>query len=131
MSSESKDMVEQCTTCNEYQQAQEKEPLMTHPIPECPWSRIAMDIFTLHGEDYLITVDFYSDFWEVGRLVDMTAVAAIEHCKVHFSRHGVPNVVMTDNGRQFDSRELLKIGNLNIQRHYHIIVNRTERLTLQ
>jgi hypothetical protein len=49
MSAEIKDMVEQCTTCNEYQQAQKKEPLMTHPIPECPWSRIAMDIFTLHG----------------------------------------------------------------------------------
>ncbi|CAB4025222.1 PREDICTED: uncharacterized protein K02A2.6-like [Paramuricea clavata] len=105
MSAEIKDMVEQCTTCNEYQQAQKKEPLMTHPIPECPWSRIAMDIFTLHGEDYLITVDFYSDFWEVDRLVDMTAATVIEHCKVHFSRHGVPDVVMMDNGGQFDSRD--------------------------
>jgi transposase InsO family protein len=104
MSAEIKDMVEQCSTCNEYQQAQKKEPLMIHPIPECPWSRIAMDIFTLHGEDYLMTVDFYSDFWEVDRLGDITAATVIEHCKVHFSRHGVPDVVMTANGRQFDSR---------------------------
>lgn len=39
---------------------------MTHEIPECPWSRMAMDIFTLNREDYLITVDVYSDFCIIG-----------------------------------------------------------------
>ncbi|KAL9964865.1 hypothetical protein ACROYT_G028567 [Oculina patagonica] len=51
MSNEVRDMVGQCSACNEYQHSQCKEPLMTHEIPECPWSRVAMDIFTLDGED--------------------------------------------------------------------------------
>ena len=110
MSYEIKDMVGQCTTCNEHQRTQTKEPLMTHPIPERPWSRVAIDIFTLHGEDYLLTVDFYSDFWEVDRLNDMTAATVIELCKMHFSRYGVPDVVVSDNGRQFDSREFTEFA---------------------
>ena len=57
MSNEIRDKVGQCSACNEYQQSH-----MTHEIPEFPWSRVAMDIFTLNGEDYLITVDFNSDF---------------------------------------------------------------------
>ena len=52
MSNEIRDMVGQCSACNEYHQSQCKEPHMTHEVPECPWSRVAMDIFTLNGEDY-------------------------------------------------------------------------------
>ena len=105
MSSEIRDMVGQCSPCNEYQKSQCKEPLMTHKIPERPWSRLAVDIFTLDKSDYLITVDFYSDFWEVDTLPHMTAETVIECCKTHFSRYGVPDVVISDNGRQFASEE--------------------------
>ncbi|CAB3984511.1 retrovirus-related Pol poly from transposon isoform X1, partial [Paramuricea clavata] len=97
-------MVGQCNPCNEYQLSQRKEPLMTHEIPECPWNRVAMDIFTLECQDYLITVDVYSDFWEVDILPDMTSTI-IQLSKVHFSRYGVPDVVVSDNGGQFGSEE--------------------------
>ena len=105
MSNEIRDMVEQCNACNEYQQSQYKEPLMTDEIPECPWSRVAMDIFTLNGEHYLITVDFYSEFWVADTLPDMTAETIIERCKAHFSRYGVQEVVISDNGGQFTSEQ--------------------------
>ena len=105
MSNEVRDMVGQCSACNEYQQSQCKEPLMTHEIPECPWSRVAMDIFTLDGEDYLITVDFYSDFWEVDTLPNMTSETVIERSKALFSRYGVPEAVISDNGGQFASEQ--------------------------
>ena len=110
MSNEIKDMIGQCSACNEYQQSQCKEPLMTHEIPERPWSRVAMDIFSLEGEDHLITVDFYSDFWEVDKLSDMTSKTVIDHSKVHFSRYSVPDVVVTDNGGQFDSDEFRRFA---------------------
>ena len=110
MSNEIKDMIGQCSACNEYQQSQCKEPLMTHEIPERPWSRVAMDFFSLEGEDHLITVDFYSDFWEVDKLSDMTSKTVIDHSKVHFSRYSVPDVVVTDNGGQFDSDEFRRFA---------------------
>jgi hypothetical protein len=64
-----------------------------------------MDIFTLEGQDYLITDDLYSDFWEVDILPDMTSATIIQLSKVHFSRFGVPDVVVSDNGGQFGSEE--------------------------
>lgn len=64
-----------------------------------------MDIFTLESQDYLITVDFYSDFWEVDVLPDMTTATDIKRSKVHFSRYGVPDVVSSDNGGHFCSEE--------------------------
>ena len=110
MSNEIKDMIGQCSASNEYQQSQCKEPLMTHEIPERLWSRVTMDIFSLEGEDHLITVDFYSDFWEVDKLSDMTSKTVIDHSKVHFSRYGVPDVVVTNNGGQFNSDEFRRFA---------------------
>ena len=37
-------------------------------IPAHPWKMIAQDLFMYRKRDYLITVDYYSDFWEVDLL---------------------------------------------------------------
>ena len=105
MRNDIRDTVSQCATCNEYQTKQAKEPLMTHEIPERPWSRVETDIFTLQGENYLVLVDYYSDFWEVDHLANMTAVNVIQHCKANFSRYGIPDVLVSDNAGTFGSDE--------------------------
>ena len=101
-------MVGQCSACNEYQQSQCKEPLMSHEISERLWSHLAVDVFALDKEDYLMTADFYSDFWEVDTLPDMTAETVIERSKAHFSRYGVPDVMI--KGRQFAGEEFAKFA---------------------
>ena len=63
MISEIKDFINNCTACNGYLQNNSKEPLISHSIPNKPWSRIAMDIMTVFNRYYLITADFYYDFW--------------------------------------------------------------------
>ncbi|KAK3731184.1 hypothetical protein QZH41_019241, partial [Actinostola sp. cb2023] len=47
----------------------------------------------------------YSDFVEVGHLKTTTSATLIEFYKEQFSRHGIPDVLMTDNGPQYTSRE--------------------------
>lgn len=47
---------------------QAKETLMSHEVPSHPWEKIATDIFTLEDKDYLVTLDYYSNYWEVDRL---------------------------------------------------------------
>ena len=64
-----KNCVSQCEVCNELKPNQKKEPMQFHKIPERPWSKVAMDVFILYNRDYLVIVDFYSDFWEVDELV--------------------------------------------------------------
>jgi hypothetical protein len=65
-----------------------------------------MDIFFIKEKSYLITVDYYSDFWEVDELPENPrSKDVIKKCKVNFSRYGIPDVVVTDGGSQFDSEE--------------------------
>ena len=81
--------------------------MSSHPSPSSKhWSRIAMDIMTVFDRNYLITVDFYSDFWELDALPNNpTAASVIRYCKRSFSRHGIPDVFVADTARQFDCKE--------------------------
>ena len=63
-----KELVSKCQICAQYQNEIQKEPLMTHPAPSRPWEKVGSDIFTFHGQDYLITVDYLSGYFEVDRL---------------------------------------------------------------
>lgn len=78
---------------------------MTHAIPEQPWLKLGIDIFSVKTDDYLVTVDYYSDFFELDLLPDTTAATVINCLKQHFVRHGTPEVVVTDNGPQFKAVE--------------------------
>lgn len=73
--------------------------MQSRQIPDRPWSRVATDLFTVNRKNYLTVVDYYSDFVEVSELQDTTAPAIIQVLKQHFSRHGVPDTVVSDNGR--------------------------------
>lgn len=42
-------MVEMCTTCQQYQPKNQKEPPLSHDIPEFPWLKVAVDIFKIRG----------------------------------------------------------------------------------
>lgn len=50
-------------------------------------------------------MDFYSDFIEVKKLEENTSSSVIEFLKEQFSRYGIPDTVVTDNGPQFSSQE--------------------------
>ena len=102
------DQVSQCSICAELQSKNPKEPMQSHQIPDCPWSRGAADQFKLHRKDYIVIVDFYSDFIEVEMLEENTSSAVIEFLKEQFSRHGLPDILVTNNGPQFTSQEFMQ-----------------------
>ena len=56
-----------------------------------------------NGKDYLVTVDYYSNFAEVDRLSKTTSKSVIKRLKQHFARHGIPDTLITDNGPQFSA----------------------------
>ena len=101
MSSEIRHLASQCSTCNDYKAKQHKEPLMSSETPTTPWAIVAQDLFTLAGKSYLITVDYYSDFWELDAVADTSSETIVAHTKAHFARYGIPEKVITDNGPQF------------------------------
>ena len=112
MTADIKEVVEKCSVCAEYQTPNSKEPMQTHKVPERPWSRVSSDLVTIKGQSYLVTADHYSDFIEVDELVDSTVSAeVIKALKQHFSRHGIPDTLVTDNGPQYDCKEFRAFAN--------------------
>ena len=106
MSAEIKEYISACEICREFDTtSQARETLMSHEVPSRPWEKIAADIFTLDGKDYLVTIDYYSNFWEVDRLPNTKAITTILKLKSHFARYGIPDQVISDNGPQFSSKE--------------------------
>ena len=103
MTSAIRDHVSACGTCNSFRMEQPKEPLMPQKVPDRPWSKVAVDLFTLHKTEYIIVVDDYSNFFELRALSDTRASSVITSLKSQFARHGIPNIVRSDNGSKFSS----------------------------
>lgn len=66
------------------------ETLHPHEVEGGPWAKVGTDLFTFDSKNYLITVDYNSNFWEVDYLPDTKSSTVIRKVKAHFARQGVP-----------------------------------------
>ena len=105
MSAEIKELIKSCEVCRSYDTTPQKETLMPHKVTTRPWEQIGADLFKLDNKDYLVTSDYYSNFFEIDRLPNTRASTVIPKLKNHFARYGYPDNVISDNGRQFISEE--------------------------
>ena len=106
MNAQITDVIAKCSSCLKHRKNNTKEPLIQHEVPDRPWQKIACDLFTLGGKDYLLTVDYYSKWVEIGLLRDSTVSSeVITQLKSTFARYGIPDEVISDNGPQFSSRK--------------------------
>ena len=106
MNRELEEFISKCETCNTFQPAQQKEPLICHDVPKRPWEKVGCDIFTCNNRDYLCTVDYYSDYFEIDELhKTKTGTAVIGKLKKRFAAHGIPDTFHSDNGPPLNSNE--------------------------
>lgn len=97
------DLISKCASCQENRTNNAREPIIQHPIPSYPFQYVATDMFEHNTKHYLLLVDYYSRFPEVIRLCDTTSSCIIAELKNIFSRHGIPEVLFSDNGPQYTS----------------------------
>ena len=83
---------------------------MPHEIPSRPWEQVGVDLFELDQKQYMITVDYYSNFWDIHHLKSTTSTSIALKLKNHFARHGCPDRLISDNGPQFVSAEFRKFA---------------------
>ncbi|KAE8276916.1 Retrovirus-related Pol polyprotein [Larimichthys crocea] len=105
------DMVGKCETCNKYQSKQAREPMMIPDLPTAAWEKVGTDLFHCNGKDYLLVIDYYSNFPEIALLSNTTASTVIGHVKSIFARHGIPKTVVSDNGPCYNCKEWQQFAN--------------------
>ena len=105
MNSELKEYMSKCEICNKYKSSQQKESLMSHELSDRPWEKVGVDIFELKGQFFLISVDYFSNFWEIDRLENTKTSSVIRKLRAHFARYGSPSILISDCGSQFTSED--------------------------
>lgn len=110
MSAQITEKVQGCGICAKFADSQQKPPMQTHEIPTYPFQFVSMDMFFAPYEGsikkFLITVDHYSDYFDLNILRDASSAPVIEACKHNFSQHGIPQRVCTDNGSNFVNKDM-------------------------
>ena len=96
------------TSCQTYQHwAKDKaEPLISTPLPDLPWQKIATGLFEFTNKHYAAIVDYYSRFFEFKELRNETSNDVINALKSIFSCRGVPTTCILDKGTCYSSAQL-------------------------
>lgn len=105
MTAEIKQIANYCTACQESKPRNQKETLMQHNKGATPWEKAATDIFHIKGHDYIVLVDYLSNFIEVDYLPTITSKTVINKLKAQFARYGVPKILVSDCGAHYASAE--------------------------
>ena len=98
-------VVSSCETCLKHQTKQPKEPMSITDLPKEPWQKVGTDLFHLDGKDYLLVINYFSNYPEMALLQNMSATCVITHMKSVFARHGIPQIVYSDNGPCYSCKE--------------------------
>ena len=110
MSKEITDYVLQCPICLEHRDSNAKEPMITTEFPDRPYQKVGVDLFHFDGGNYLLTIDYYSRFFEVDYLPNTRSSTVIRKLQVHMSRNGIVDCLVSDNAPQFSSDEFAKFA---------------------
>lgn len=109
LSKQLEDLVKGCSECCKAQ-VQRAEPLLPSKFPELPWQKVGTDLFEWEKSMYLLVVDYFSRYIEIALLKQTTAEEIISHTKSIFARHGIPQIVISDNGPQFSSEAFVQFS---------------------
>lgn len=97
--------ISNCDICLTYRNSNPKQNLQPHDIKFLPWHKVAMDFFEFNKKIYLIVVDYFSKFVEVTLLNNgNSAIPVINSLKSIFARHGIPQILVSDNGPPMNSK---------------------------
>ena len=102
-------LVSDCATCQEPRNVPPSTELHPWEWPNKPWSRLHADFAgPFLGHMFLILVDAHS------KLID---IYTMSNLKASFSTHGLPDVLVTDNGPSFKSESFRQFVSLNYIQH--------------
>ena len=102
-----KSTIDHCLPCQAVGRSNPPEPITTTRMPKHPWTTLHVDFYgPLQTKEYLLVViDRYSRFPEVDIVHSTKASAVIPKLDRMFAVHGIPDVLISDNGPPFNSTD--------------------------
>lgn len=99
MDSQIEEFVRYRQPCQCNRQSGPKAPVHFWVKPDPSWSRLHIDVAgPVKGEAFLIVVDAYSNWAELEITPSMKSLAVVTSLRKMFETHGVPDVIVSDNG---------------------------------
>lgn len=126
---EIEDLANGCSSCCSGRADPPSAPLHPWKFPKRPWQRLHIDLAgPLQNRMFLIVMDTHTKWPEVYDMrTDTTSKKVIEKLRDSFVRFGIPEQIVSDNGRQFVSSEFRRFCKNNGIRHtssaYHLRTN--------
>lgn len=95
-----------CPDCQNQRNMPQTAPLHPWDFPEEPWQRVHIDFAgPLENHMFLVMVDAHSKWPEVAVMKTTSSEKTIEELRSVFSRFGLPQQLVSDNGPQLVSEE--------------------------
>ena len=115
------DLVKSCPNCQLNQKSPAGAPLHPWEWPQRPWTRLHIDYAgPFRGKMFLITVDAYSKWIDAQVVNAATSYKTVEHLRSVFATHGIPAMIVIDNGSAFTSYEFAEFTQKNGIRHIKV-----------
>ena len=110
--------VKGCNTCQEQRKMPTTAALHPWEWPSRPWARLHIDYAgPFMGKMFLIIIDAHSKWLDVHCVNTATAETTIAKLKSTFATHGLPEMIVSDNGTMFTSQEFKIFTQRNGIRH--------------
>jgi len=88
--------------CAESAKEPTKVSLHQWDLPAKPWQHLHIDFAGLYrGKMWMLLMDAYSKWPEVHMMESTTTEVLIKHLQQNFATHGIPYLIVSDNGPQF------------------------------
>ena len=100
-----KEMISTCTYCIDHRNQQPSEVIIHHEIPKTPWTKVATDIFHMYNKVYVLIIDYTTRYFDIHKLDNCESHTVINKIKNTFTRLGIPQIGISDNGSEYVSSE--------------------------
>ena len=115
---EIEEKAKKCSTCQVHQRTPQRVPLHPWEWPHRPWSRIHIDYAgPFMGKMFLLIIDAHSKWLDIHITNSCNTQSTVEKLRMTFANHGLPEMVVSDNGPAFVSKEFEEFMKNNGIRH--------------
>ena len=114
MNSEIEKLVRECSKCQENHRDVPSVPLKLWLWPSRPWNRLHIYyVGPFMNSMFLLIIDAHSKCVEIFKTSSSTSAATIKLLRSMFARFSIPQMIVSDNGSCFTSKEFEEFLKLN------------------